>query len=399
MRAQQSQHAHALPGQLQMGVEGHQQLPERLWHGRRRSLPTSNLLRLAGPPRSLKEKERERERERELARRSNRFLLTRPPPPPPSRSQTIASRSQRRSHSHTNSSPLYHRDHHYPSSVACLLFFFICNCICNCIHSSTTALSSPRKPPFRSRFSKHALDLLSASLDIAAPSFGHRLRILAHQSVRALHSPHLTPTPRPRQRPHSTTFISSGVSLRLISCPIPHRRLTSSYLHLPTNFLTHPDARSLCYINPSLHILALRAIPRPAQVASFSTWTPSQQTSLRRRRPSELVCSPSPHAQRVARQPPTSLSLRIPQDGHSIARLTQPSPLSAAPPLSASHASSSTLAPPPLSRLARKRPSKLTLAPPSLADDPGLSSRSMPTSPVVLSRSNSKSEQHTTPPS
>ncbi|SPO46784.1 uncharacterized protein PSANT_04470 [Moesziomyces antarcticus] len=101
---------------------------------------------------------------------------------------------------------------------------------------------------------------------------------------------------------------------------------------------------------------------------------------------------PSPHAQRLARQPPTSLSLRIPQDGQS--RLTHPSPLSARPalPLSPGHASSSTLAPPPLSRLARKRPSKLTLAPPSLADDPGLSSRSMPSSPVVLSRSNSKSE-------
>ncbi|GAC74249.1 kinesin [Moesziomyces antarcticus T-34] len=156
---------------------------------------------------------------------------------------------------------------------------------------------------------------------------------------------------------------------------------------------------SLCYINPSLHIPALRAIPRSCAIASFPDMDAFQADITPPPTPGpSSFAPPSPHAQRVARQPPTSLSLRIPQDGHSFGRLTQPSPLSARPPLSANHASSSTLAPPPLSRLARKRPSKLTLAPPSLADDPGLSSRSMPTSPVVLSRSNSKSEQqHDTP--
>lgn len=51
------------------------------------------------------------------------------------------------------------------------------------------------------------------------------------------------------------------------------------------------------------------------------------------------------------------------------------------------------MAPPTQSKLARKRPSRLNLAPPSLSDDSGLSSRSMPSSPVALSRPNSTAEQ------
>lgn len=113
------------------------------------------------------------------------------------------------------------------------------------------------------------------------------------------------------------------------------------------------------------------------------------------------------HTSKPARQPVRSLSLRIPEDGQAFGGLTQPSLPSAlpqtpsayasAPPITlqlpTSQAGPSSLAPPPQSRLARKRPSRLNLAPPSLSDESGLSSRSMPNSPVTLSRSNSKAEQ------
>lgn len=126
---------------------------------------------------------------------------------------------------------------------------------------------------------------------------------------------------------------------------------------------------------------------------------------------------PLMHAAKPARAPVRSLSLRIPEDGQAFGGLTQPSlpsalahslaspasPASAAaaaaadaPPitlqLASNQAGPSTLAPPPQSRLARKRPSRLNLAPPSLSDESGQSSRSMPASPVALSRSNSKTE-------
>ncbi|SPO28203.1 uncharacterized protein UTRI_04578_B [Ustilago trichophora] len=120
------------------------------------------------------------------------------------------------------------------------------------------------------------------------------------------------------------------------------------------------------------------------------------------------------HATKVSKLPARSLSLRIPEDGQAFGGLTQPSLSSALPQSAVSHASAppitlqlptsqagpSTLAPPPQSRLARKRPSRLNLAPPSLSDDSGLSSRSMPNSPIALSRSSSKTEHldNTAPP-
>ncbi|GAC95840.1 hypothetical protein PHSY_003417 [Pseudozyma hubeiensis SY62] len=108
-----------------------------------------------------------------------------------------------------------------------------------------------------------------------------------------------------------------------------------------------------------------------------------------------------------SRAPARALSLRIPEDGQAFGGLAQPPLPSAFPrspvlPTSAPHitlqsannqAGPSTLAPPPQSRLSRKRPSRLNLAPPSQFDESGQSSRSMPNSPVTLSRSPSKAEQ------
>ncbi|KAJ9473878.1 Protein-tyrosine-phosphatase [Pseudozyma hubeiensis] len=109
-----------------------------------------------------------------------------------------------------------------------------------------------------------------------------------------------------------------------------------------------------------------------------------------------------------SRAPARSLSLRIPEDGQAFGGLTQPSLASALPRSPVLHTSAphitlqsannqagpSTLAPPPQSRLSRKRPSRLNLAPPSQsADESGQSSRSMPNSPVTLSRSPSHAEQ------
>ncbi|SPC62823.1 uncharacterized protein UHOD_05655 [Ustilago sp. UG-2017b] len=115
------------------------------------------------------------------------------------------------------------------------------------------------------------------------------------------------------------------------------------------------------------------------------------------------------HASKPPSQPARSLSLRIPEEGQAFAALTQPSLPSALPSTSLAYAPAappialnlpsphqpapSTLAPPPQSRLARKRPSRLNLAPPSLSDESSLSSRSMPNSPAALSRSSSKAEQ------
>ncbi|PWY99672.1 phosphatases II [Testicularia cyperi] len=115
--------------------------------------------------------------------------------------------------------------------------------------------------------------------------------------------------------------------------------------------------------------------------------------------------SPSASSSRDAHR---MLSLQIPQDSLAFGGLSQPSPSGSYSRLSPSAhvrpcpivnvnepcpsplAGPSSLRLPPPSRLARKRPSKLTLAPPSLSDDQGLSSRSMPSSPVVVSRSHSQ---------
>ncbi|CBQ68307.1 conserved hypothetical protein [Sporisorium reilianum SRZ2] len=128
---------------------------------------------------------------------------------------------------------------------------------------------------------------------------------------------------------------------------------------------------------------------------------------------------PLMHSTKPARAPVRSLSLRIPEDGQAFGGLTQPSlpsalalspPTShvsasvAAPPitlqLASNQAGPSTLALPPTSRLTRKRPSRLNLAPPSLSDESAQSSRSMPASPVAISRSGSKAEHldSTAPP-
>ncbi|SNX85292.1 uncharacterized protein MEPE_04001 [Melanopsichium pennsylvanicum] len=109
---------------------------------------------------------------------------------------------------------------------------------------------------------------------------------------------------------------------------------------------------------------------------------------------------------KALRSPARSLSLRIPEDGQAFGELTQtslplalphaPASRATAPPLTLQlpdcQAGPSTPAPPSQARTARKRPSRLNLAPPSLNDESGSSSRSMPNSPVTLSRSNSKVE-------